>query len=197
MRTHGTLTKWNDDRGFGFITPAKGPSELFVHISAFPRDGTRPQINELISFEEETAPDGRRRAVRVMRPGQRSQKAAARHRLASGDQSGPGRHSRFGALALLALAGVGIYGYSRYTRHTPSPAASHETAPLESMSSPREAALPQSTPLPRYTCDGRKYCSQMTSCDEAKFFLRSCPDTQMDGDGDGLPCESQWCNGSP
>lgn len=24
MRTHGTLSKWNDDRGFGFITPAQG-----------------------------------------------------------------------------------------------------------------------------------------------------------------------------
>lgn len=37
MRTHGTLTKWNDDRGFGFITPAKGTGDLFVRISVFPR----------------------------------------------------------------------------------------------------------------------------------------------------------------
>jgi hypothetical protein len=34
----------------------------------------------------------------------------------------------------------------------------------------------------------------MTSCEEAKFFLKNCPDTKMDGDGDGIPCESQWCN---
>ena len=39
MRKHGTLTKWNDDRGFGFITPAKGDRDIFVHISEFPRDG--------------------------------------------------------------------------------------------------------------------------------------------------------------
>ena len=31
------------------------------------------------------------------------------------------------------------------------------------------------------------------SCDEAKFFLRNCPDTKMDGDHDGIPCEEQWC----
>jgi len=42
-------------------------------------------------------------------------------------------------------------------------------------------------------CDGRKYCSQMTSCAEAKAFLQQCPGTEMDGDHDGIPCESQWC----
>jgi len=44
-------------------------------------------------------------------------------------------------------------------------------------------------------CDGRVWCSEMTSCDEAKFFVRNCPGTKMDGDGDGVPCERQWCNG--
>ena len=44
-----------------------------------------------------------------------------------------------------------------------------------------------------YMCDGRKYCSQMTSCEEAKYFLNHCPDPRMDGDGDGVPCERQWC----
>jgi hypothetical protein len=33
----------------------------------------------------------------------------------------------------------------------------------------------------------------MTSCAEATFFLRNCPNVKMDGDGDGVPCESQWC----
>ena len=42
-------------------------------------------------------------------------------------------------------------------------------------------------------CDGRTRCSQMTSCEEATWFLRNCPDTQMDGDRDGIPCEQQWC----
>ncbi|MEP7184488.1 MAG: excalibur calcium-binding domain-containing protein [Rhodanobacter sp.] len=36
----------------------------------------------------------------------------------------------------------------------------------------------------------------MTSCAEATFFLKQCPGTQMDGDGDGKLCESQWCSGS-
>ena len=45
-----------------------------------------------------------------------------------------------------------------------------------------------------YKCDGRIYCSQMTSCAEAKFFLANCPGVKMDGDNDGIPCEKQWCN---
>lgn len=46
----------------------------------------------------------------------------------------------------------------------------------------------------RFKCDGRTRCSQMTSCEEAIFFINNCPDTKMDGDNDGIPCESQWCN---
>jgi hypothetical protein len=45
-----------------------------------------------------------------------------------------------------------------------------------------------------FTCDGRIHCSQMRSCEEAKFFLKNCPGTKMDGGNDGVPCESQWCN---
>jgi hypothetical protein len=45
----------------------------------------------------------------------------------------------------------------------------------------------------RFSCDGRTRCSQMTSCDEAKYFLAHCPGVKMDGEGDGIPCEGQWC----
>lgn len=45
-----------------------------------------------------------------------------------------------------------------------------------------------------YRCDGRKHCSQMNSCAEAKFFLSNCPGVKMDGDNDGIPCEDQWCS---
>jgi hypothetical protein len=41
-----------------------------------------------------------------------------------------------------------------------------------------------------YQCDGRQYCSQMTSREEAEFFIKNCPNTKMDGDKDGLPCEN-------
>lgn len=46
---------------------------------------------------------------------------------------------------------------------------------------------------PAFSCDGRKYCSQMRSCAEARFFLANCPGVKMDGNRDGTPCEQQWC----
>jgi hypothetical protein len=45
-----------------------------------------------------------------------------------------------------------------------------------------------------YSCAGKVYCSEMTSCEEAGFYQHNCPGTKMDGDGDGVPCESQWCS---
>ena len=63
---------------------------------------------------------------------------------------------------------------------------------------PMSVAAARSQPVERraraYTCDGRTHCSQMSSCEEATYFVRHCPGTQMDGDGDGIPCERQWCN---
>lgn len=64
--------------------------------------------------------------------------------------------------------------------------------PLSSSDAP---TAPARATTPAYRCDGRKHCSQMRSCEEAHYFLRHCPGAEMDGDGDGIPCERQWCGG--
>lgn len=43
---------------------------------------------------------------------------------------------------------------------------------------------------PKFACDGRQFCSQMNSRDEANFFLKNCPKARVDGDEDGIPCEN-------
>ena len=43
-----------------------------------------------------------------------------------------------------------------------------------------------------FQCDGRQHCSQMNSYEEAKYFIENCPNTKMDGDNDGKPCERQF-----
>ena len=48
-------------------------------------------------------------------------------------------------------------------------------------------------PAVEYRCDGRVYCSQMHSCQEAQWFLQHCSGMKMDGDNNGVPCEKQWC----
>ena len=53
--------------------------------------------------------------------------------------------------------------------------------------------IPVTTPTAKYTCSGKTRCSQMTSCEEANFYLRNCPNTAIDGDNDGIPCEDEFC----
>ncbi|HET6978988.1 MAG TPA: cold shock and DUF1294 domain-containing protein [Pyrinomonadaceae bacterium] len=65
MRLKGKLKSWNDDRGFGFIDPIQGGQEIFVHIKAFGPRSNRPQINELLWFEVEFGPQGKKRAKNV------------------------------------------------------------------------------------------------------------------------------------
>lgn len=60
MRLEGTLTSWNDDRGFGRIESTQGGEPIFAHISAWPRGAARPQIGQIVTFEVEVGPKGKR-----------------------------------------------------------------------------------------------------------------------------------------
>jgi len=46
---------------------------------------------------------------------------------------------------------------------------------------------------PSYKCGTKTKCSQMSSCSEALFYLKSCGLSKLDRDHDGIPCES-ICN---
>ncbi|MDS4031505.1 MAG: excalibur calcium-binding domain-containing protein [Candidatus Contendobacter sp.] len=39
-------------------------------------------------------------------------------------------------------------------------------------------------------CGSKRTCREMTSCDEARFYLTQCGVSRLDGDGDGRPCEA-------
>ncbi|WP_310449624.1 cold shock domain-containing protein [Sulfuritalea sp.] len=181
-RIEGKLKNWNEDKGFGFITPLNGGQDVFVHISSYPRRGGKPVVGEALSFEVTLNADQKRKAVNVQRLGRVQGKSASpRQPNSSGRRGG----SFLGTVTSFALIGVLIFsGYQALMprlKGTTSPATI--TAPVTAAEMPG-----------KYFCDGRRYCSQMTSCEEASYFLRHCPGTEMDGNGDGVPCESQWCS---
>lgn len=39
-------------------------------------------------------------------------------------------------------------------------------------------------------CGTKQICRQMTSCDEARFYLNTCGLSSLDGNHDGIPCAS-------
>jgi len=62
MRYRGTITDWEEDRGFGFIRPATGRAKVFVHVSAFGRGTPRPREEQTVLYEIGTDATGRCRA---------------------------------------------------------------------------------------------------------------------------------------
>ncbi len=80
MRFEGTLTSWNDERGFGRIESTQGGEPIFVHVSAWPRGPSRPHLGQSVTFEVELGPKGKRakniQLVQVRRAPRQSAQAA-------------------------------------------------------------------------------------------------------------------------
>jgi uncharacterized membrane protein YsdA (DUF1294 family)/cold shock CspA family protein len=65
MRVRGTLKKWNDERGFGFLETDGTGAEILVHVKSFVSRSGRPQIGEAFFFEIIPGPAGKPRASKV------------------------------------------------------------------------------------------------------------------------------------
>lgn len=66
---------------------------------------------------------------------------------------------------------------------------------------PAASARPQAlfSPAPRsatpsssgqFSCSGKRFCREMSSCAEAHYYLRQCGVASLDGNSDGEPCEA-------
>jgi cold shock CspA family protein len=192
LRYQGTITHWLDDKGYGFITREDNGDNVFFHISDCPRGAIRPQTGWVVSFELTAAQNGKFAANHV-RGEQFLPKAPAKPAMARAARPvHTSKRRRRGQLLntlliLLAVAAMG-YGIKEYyrarqllaqARNTPAAPASLPAASLASGEM-------------HYQCDQRIHCSQMTSRNEALYFLAHCPGVKMDGDGDGEPCEQQF-----
>jgi cold shock protein len=56
----GTVKRFNDSKGFGFITPDEGGEDLFAHFSAIQSSGFKTlKENQRVTFEVTTGPKGK------------------------------------------------------------------------------------------------------------------------------------------
>lgn len=175
----GNLKRWNDDKGFGFIEPKNGKSDIFLHISAVKRMNRRPRVGDTIYYQIHTDNNGKNRAVNAKIKGV-SEIQPRKYRKSENNKNGNKWLSNVAIILVLVLVGSAIYNKLATKSALVKSSLAISTAPEKKQVN--------------YSCSGKTYCSEMTSCEEAMFYLNNCPGTKMDGDGDGIPCESQWCS---
>lgn len=190
----GRLIRWIDDKGFGFIKPDNGKQDIFIHISALKGMSRKPIVGDVIHYKISFDANGKARAVNARIEGvtqdlalvpfeQKRKRALSSstqgrsYRNATMSVSEPRR--RFGLFPILIFIGAAITGiYDKISKERDSSEPVVETSPVEQTE--------------QFQCQGKTRCSEMTSYEEAIFYLHNCPGTKMDGDGDGEPCERQF-----
>lgn len=182
----GQLKSWNDDKGFGFIKSQTLPQDTFIHISTLKSMSRKPVIGDWIYFEIEEQSNGKTRATNCRIEGVAVLAHSNRSRPRTNYRSRPSLLKR---LAPVLVITSGVWLWSQFSTSSTSPSANEGNVDYEY--SPPSVSIPSfSTSDESFTCDGRQHCNQMTSRAEAKFFIQNCPNTKMDGDGDGKPCEN-------
>jgi hypothetical protein len=89
---------------------------------------------------------------------------------------------------LLVFVVLGIAAWKLYSDYIVAP---QHTAVNVPVAIPLiEIKTSRALPVNHNTCDGSKYCSEMHSGEEAAFFIKNCPDTEMHADDEGIPCEN-------
>lgn len=190
----GTLVRWNDDKGFGFIKPtmSNDKTDVFIHISELKHMARKPKIGDEILYLRESQPDGKVKAIKASIGGVAvisTRKSNSSHRR---DDNNKSTSSMF--IPLLVILALGVFGFQKYKEMTATPVLTNQD--IEQME--WQPSIQNSNPItsqPTFRCEASKiHCSQMHSCAEATFYNNNCPGTKMDGDRDGIPCESQWCD---
>ena len=183
----GKLKHWNEEKGFGFIGLEHQSKDIFIHISSLKKMSRRPLNGDIIIFEIHIDSNGKKRAVNCQIQGV-AKKTQHKNRYKKQENN----HKSLLYFVIFLI--ITVFIYMNYAKNLNFNSSSLQI-PLSLNSSVVDLKEKiDSISTNSYTCErGKIYCSQMSSCREAKFYLRNCPGTRMDGNHDGVPCESQWC----
>ena len=183
MQNRGMLTKWNDDRGFGFIRHSE-TEMVFLHISSVKMMPRRPKEGDFLFYDLVVDSSGKKKAACVTIDGLQKIHPAT---LKESKKIKSSKFNRSYITIIVILVFLFIFFKNGYVsfRESGLPKATYsensKTMEIEKVGG-------------SFSCQGKTYCSEMTSCEEAMFYLKNCPNQKTDGNGDGEPCESQWCN---
>jgi cold shock CspA family protein len=194
----GKLVRWNEDKGFGFIKPDQDSVDIFIHISALRSMSRAPMVGDIIHYETGFDDKGKTRAINAKIEGvspalalvpiarkARSERSHSQTRHAHVHRTTRSTRAKGGSKVIPIMLIVMIVAavYSKITHQKFSP--DHSQSTIAEIAEPPKLAE-------AFQCQGKVYCSEMNSYEEALFYLRNCPGTKMDGDHDGEPCESQF-----
>lgn len=115
----GQLTKWKDDRGFGFIQPVDGSQEIFLHISELKDATRRPQVGDTIYYHAVASEDGKVSACNAFILGARSKRTPSS--LNNKATSHPASTPPFPVLEVLLLSILPLVGAIHFAWTTGNP----------------------------------------------------------------------------
>jgi len=174
MKLKGKLIRWNEDRGFGFIKLPNNKDDIFIHISELKTMSRRPQLNDVIYFDIVTDVKGKTKAINATIEGV-PEKPIKPHRNKTNTNKKLSKTPSVGLI--IGIITIIYISYPLWSKNLT------KLLPVNFLNEDFSGCQ----------CEGKQYCSQMTSCKEARFYLKNCPNVKIDGDNDGIPCESQWC----
>jgi cold shock CspA family protein len=179
----GQLKSWKDDKGFGFIQSSDLTQDTFIHISSLKNMSRKPKTGDFIYFEVEKN-KGKTKAINCRIEGVADKKIQRHKPRIHRNTSAP----KSKLVLILVVIGIAAFAFQRLGL-TPSNKPTQQTP---NILSPNNSLLESdfSNTDSKFSCDGRQHCSQMTSRAEAVYFINYCPNTKMDGDRDGIPCEN-------
>jgi uncharacterized membrane protein YsdA (DUF1294 family)/cold shock CspA family protein len=83
LQLQGEITKWDDEKGYGFITPLSGAKQVFIHIKAIKRRYQRPQPGQLVYYSLSKDKQGRICAANVTYAGKEHSSPQRKRQLAA------------------------------------------------------------------------------------------------------------------